>query len=161
MANRRLRTSRSATKAKGSDLQLPQLKRVERRTFTLVTTGDTDQDLVATDAAVGYIDLNQGDSGSVTKALVTAIYIRVRSAAGTVAAAVIGVSTATLGGGTVIVTPAALTGMTAAGLLKGTTLATSVAVVTTGKLYVYQTTDSANAGTIDVIVEYIDLSDLE
>jgi hypothetical protein len=159
--NRRLRTSRSVSKSRSADIQLPQLKRVQKRTFTLVAAGDTDQDLVATDAAVGYIDLNQGDPGSVGKALVTAIYIRANTVVGTVAASVIGVSTATLGGGTVIVTPAALTGLTANGILKGTTLATAVAVVTTGKLYVYQTTDSANAGTIDVIVEYVDLSDLD
>ena len=160
MAVRRLRTTRSASKGTGVDIQLPSLKRVVKRTFTLVTAGDTDQDLASVDTpAQKYVNLDQGDSGSVTKALITAVHIYAKTAAGTLIAAVVGLSTATLGTGTVVVTPAAITGLTAAGTIKAMTVIANI-VVTTGKLYVYETTDSGNAGTIEVVVEYIDLSDL-
>lgn len=158
--NRRLRTTRTVSKGRSADVQLPQFKRVAKRTFTVRATGSLSTDLVATDAAVGYIDLNQGDAGSVGKALITAVHIRARAINGTIVAAVIGASTDTAGTGTVVVTPAAVTGLTANGLIKAMTVIANT-VVTTGKLYIYQTTDSANAGTIDVIVEYADLTDLD
>lgn len=161
MAGRRIPTTRKVLTGKGAQFQVQQLKRIARRTFTLVTTGDTDQDLASTDnTSQKYVDLNMGGPAEITKAKITNIDIYVKTAAGTVAAAVIGISTATLGTGTVVVTPAALTGMTAADLILARTVIANI-VVTTGKLYVYQTTDSANAGTIEVIVEFVDLTNLE
>ena len=53
-----------------------------------------------------------------------------------------------------LVAAAALTGMTAANIAIDRTVVTTL--VTTGRVYVRQTVDSGNAGTIRVIVEYID-----
>ena len=159
MAGLRFPTTRKVLVAKGAQFQVQQLKRIARRTFTLLSSGDVDTNLVATDAAVGYVDLNMGRPAEITKAKITNIDIYIKTATGTVAASVVGVSTATLGGGTVVVTPAALTGMTAADKMIAMTVIANI-VVTTGKLYVYQTTDSANAGTIEVIVEFVDLTNL-
>lgn len=161
MANRRFVSSTIPKKSRSAELQLPMIKRVVKRVFTLVTTGDTDQDLASVDTpAQKYVSLDLGQVGSVTRAKVTHVDIRAKTADGTLAAAVVGLSTGPLGTGTVLVTPAALTGLTAVDTIKAMTVIANV-LITTGKLYVYETTDSGSAGTIEVIVEYADLTDLD
>lgn len=83
---------------------------------------------------------------------------QIRTAAGTVAAAQFGIYTGAAATGTTIVTAAALTAMTAADKTISPTTIALATVLTATTIYLHQTVDAANAGTMDVVVECLDLT---
>lgn len=147
MPNRRLTSTRTPKGARGAEIQIEELRLQPRTVFTLKTTGSP--------ADLGVIDMTGGDSSLTPAYIVKGVQIGILTAAGTVAATTIGIYTAAAAGGTTVVTAAALTAMTAASKSIAMTVATSDILVAP-KLYVRQTVDSANAGTIVVIVDRID-----
>ena len=155
MAAPRIPTTRKTLPGSvGVQLQMPHLQQVRSSaTYALATTRDTDADL-------GYIDLLRGGADVMGKAIVTHVRIEaLGTVAGTLAAASIGLYTAANAGGTAIVAPAVLTGLTTTGTVKAATVVD--AIVTTGRLYIRQTTDSGNAGNIRVHVEYQNITATE
>lgn len=152
MGARRFVTSRTASGSSEGNIYPNSFKRTFRSAvLTLAATGDTDAD-------IGTIDLTNNNPDQVTKCLIIAAYVHVVSAAGTVAAAVLDIRTAAAGGGSSIITAGAVTGLTAADKVKALTVPAQTDVFAADKLYVRQTTDSANAGTIRVVVEVVDFS---
>ena len=93
--------------------------------------------------------------------VITRAWVVSRSAAGTLVASVINLFTAASGGGVSVIdttsTNATLTGLTAAEKIKVLTPLAATAPLTARRLYFRQTTDSANAGTVDVFVQVQDL----
>lgn len=145
-------TNRKASGASASRLYPNSMKRTFRSAvLTLLTAGDVDTDL-------GSIDLTDGNPDQDTKFLMVGCYVHAVSAAGTLVAAVLDVRTAAAGAGASVITAAAITGVTAAGKVKAMTVPAQTDVVAADKLYIRQTTDSGNAGTIRVVVEVIDFS---
>lgn len=145
---RKIRTTR--TRSAGANIEFPNLKRVlVKQGITLKTTG------AAADQAT--ISLKGLD---ITKYHVNNVRIVSRTAAGTLAAATVGLFTAAAAGGTGIVATAVLGSLTAANKIQASTVAAHDPL-TAQTLYVYQNVDSANAGTVDVYVEIFDLSDLD
>lgn len=143
-----LRTTRTRRPHPGADVELGDLKRViKKQGVTIGASGG------ATDRAT--ISLKGME---IDKYIVTNVRIVARTAAGTLAVAEVGLYTAAAGGGTGIVAAAALTGVTAANKHLAMTVAAHD-VQTAQTLYVRQTVNSGNAGTVDVIIELQDLSD--
>jgi hypothetical protein len=85
-------------------------------------------------------------------------WVRAVTAAGTLIAATIDIRTAAGGAGSSILSaPTALTGLTGVGTVK-TISALNASTLTAPLLYVRQTVDSLNAGTVMVTLELVDLS---
>lgn len=95
---------------------------------------------------------------SITRWTPLRVLIRAASATGTLAAGTFGVYSAAAAGGTTIVTAAALTALTAANKLVLSTVAAQTDGITDTSIFVRQTVNSVNAGTIDVIVEALQLN---
>lgn len=90
--------------------------------------------------------------------IVTAVYVESNTAAATLAAATIDIRTATAGGGASALNAAtALTGLTAANKAQSVTVAALGNVLTASTLTLRQTVDSANAGTVSLVIVVIPL----
>ncbi len=155
MASRSLKPTRSRKGAAGAELFLDKFYRKSvSDVLTLTTTGDADSDL-------GYIDLTEGDPDIVNKFIPREVWIEAVTAAGTLAASQISLRTAAAGGGSDILTAGANSGLTAAGKVKQLTVTAVTDVVTADRVYIRQTTDSGNAGTVRVHILWMDLSAYE
>ncbi len=84
--------------------------------------------------------------------------IRVVTASGTLALGTVGIYTQAAAGGTTIVTAAALVTLTATNKVVDSTIAAITDGITDTNVFVRQTIDSANAGTIDVFIDCQDLT---
>lgn len=95
---------------------------------------------------------------SMSKYVVKAAWVRAATAAATLQAATIDLRTAAGGAGSSILSGAtALTSLTAAGKVQTINCVTSDAL-SSQIIYVYQTVDSGNAGTVEITLELIDLT---
>lgn len=93
-----------------------------------------------------------------TNYLITNIYVRSVTASGSLAAATIDLRTAANGGGTSILgSPTALTGLTAAALVQSITPVLT-SVMTASQLFVYQSVGAGSTGTIKIVLQIIDLT---
>ncbi len=77
-----------------------------------------------------------------------AALVRTVSAAGTLAAATYGIYSASAAGGTNLVAPVAMTALTAVDTIQDLTVISLASVLTAQTLYLRQTLDSLNAGTM-------------
>lgn len=90
--------------------------------------------------------------------VVTAVYVESNTAAGTLAAATIDIRTAAAGGGASVLNAAtALTTLTAADKAQSIAVAALGNVQTASTLVLRQTVDSANAGTVSVVIVVVPL----
>lgn len=90
--------------------------------------------------------------------IVTAVYVESNTAAATLAAATIDLRTATAGGGASVLNAAtALTGLTTANKAQSIAVAALGNVLTASTLTLRQTVDSANAGTVSLVIVVIPL----
>jgi hypothetical protein len=95
----------------------------------------------------------------VSRYVVQSVTVTATSASGTLALSTIDLRTATGGGGSsILAAPTALTALTAANLAQSISPAAIGSTFTAGSITLRQTVDSANAGTVLVIVAFIDLS---
>jgi hypothetical protein len=95
----------------------------------------------------------------VARYVVQSVTVTATAADGTLALGTIDLRTATGGGGASILNaPAALTGLTAINLAQTIAPAPIGSTFTAGAITLRQTVDSANAGSILVVVAFIDLS---
>lgn len=95
---------------------------------------------------------------SVTRWRPLNVTIRAASAVGTLALATFGIYTQAAAAGTTIVTAAALTTISAANKFVASTVAAVTDGITDTGIFARQTVDGTNAGTLDIIIECIDLS---
>lgn len=101
---------------------------------------------------------NSALPGGVTRWIPVRVIIRAATATGTLAAGTFGLYTQAAAAGTAFVAPAALTALTAANKFTSSTVAALTDGITDTNIFVRQTVDSLNAGTIDVIVECMNLT---
>lgn len=94
----------------------------------------------------------------VTRWIPTRTTFRAATAAGTLAGASVGVFTQAAGAGTTIVTAAAITSLTAANKMQTMTTIAVTDGITDTNIFIRQTADSANAGTLDIVIDCIDLT---
>lgn len=80
------------------------------------------------------------------------------AAAGTLAAASAGIFTQAAGGGTAIVAPTALTPFSAVNEVRDLGLGTINQAITDQNIFIRQTVNSANAGTLDILIACQDLT---
>lgn len=96
---------------------------------------------------------------SINRYTVTNVYAYTTAASGTLALATVDVRTAAAGGGTSLLTaPVALVGLTAVNLVQNMTPLTLGTTFANGSIFVRQTVNSANAGTLTIAVEILVLN---
>lgn len=96
---------------------------------------------------------------AINRYTVTNVYAYTTAASGTLAAATVDVRTAAAGGGSSLLTaPVALTGLTAANLAQNMTPLAMGTTFAGGSIFVRQTINSLNAGTVTIAVEVLVLN---
>lgn len=145
----RLRSTRTAAKAQGVNPQMNSFKRVVvKQSITLTTSGSASD--------VGTIAI------PIARYIIDCAFIVGNVLAGSAAAAVIDLRTASAGGGSSLITTtstlATLDTITATNKLKHLTIPTQGDVLTSTTLYLRETTNSGNAATVDLYIEIFDLT---
>lgn len=124
------------------------------------------QDVALRMAYVNDLDLNASAPSDLDVLTITLstkfIPIRVWlvNATANLATAELGLYTAAAAGGTAIVTPAAVGGLTAAGKYHPLVIASLSDPITAVELYPRLTVAAGTAGTADLVLEYLDLSNV-
>lgn len=115
---------------------------------------------------VASLDLNTTAPADLTTLSIqfSAKYIPIAAyvveATANLSAAVLGLYTSTGGGGTAIVSPETLSGLTASGKFHQLTIASLTDPITATTLYPRLTTAAGTAGTAHLVIQYLDINDI-